>query len=269
MAAGAEHICFTVTGEFITNMSRTLWADEDQPEKALNLLRAAFPDMEEADRLCIVTGSKKLTGDSNVGCELESDNVIESQCGNPLTLDNMLRRFREREDESEDLLQLATGQTARMASPHGRVEVPLRRTRIETTECFRGVCVLKDDVDLEKIPYRKCGMSYKVQVHKAPEADKPSTRPTVALDSIPANATDGWLSPEGKFYQCGWQEHISLAFDLGETQNALEQKGWIKLSANEIFEPYRPPATQAQLNRIFDWCRATSRKFPKWLEEVV
>lgn len=273
-----EHVHFTITGEFVTNMSRTLWADEEQPEKALNLLRAAFPGMKEADRLCIVTGSKKVTGDSNAGCELEDDNATESPAGNPLAtaIDRMMASIRKKEEERMDLRALVTGDTVNMGSPQGLIEVPRHRTE------RRGVmnrAVLKEGVELENIIYR--GLSNEDgdflgepirrptarELDEEARSENPDEPLPVPLDTIPKDATDGWLSPEGKFYQCGWREHISLAGDLGKTQVMLEQQGWIKLSANQIFEPYRPPVTQAQLTRVYDWCVANEKELPWWAKE--
>lgn len=46
----------------------------------------------------------------------------------------------------------------------------------------------------------------------------------------------GWISPEGKYFHCGYQGHIALAnricFDMADTNNAeryLEEKGWCKI----------------------------------------
>lgn len=74
-----------VEGEFLTNITRQLWADEGKPEKAFNILEAAFPTMTKADKFAILIGEKKLTGDSNKGCNLIKDTTKES-----LTLKNLL-----------------------------------------------------------------------------------------------------------------------------------------------------------------------------------
>jgi hypothetical protein len=277
MKQNSGSLCFTVTGEFITKISRTWWADEDRPEKALNILREAFPDMKEADRLCIVTGSKKLTGDSTVGCNLIDDDATVSECGNTLTLDRMIARFRLREDENADYMQLATGDTAKLASPHGLVEVPSRRTELRTNAWGRREPVLKDGVDLESIPYREIGVSSPATpatpaTPTAPAEPRPISRlKPKSLSSIPKDAEDGWLSPGGKFFTCGVMEHILLADDLGATQGELEKRGWLSLSAGKIHAPYRSldgaAATQAQLNRIFDWCLARKEDMPYWAKE--
>jgi len=90
----------------------------------------------------------------------------------------------------------------------------------------------------------------------------------------------GWISPEGKVYQCGTAEHEAEAEDicrdrgisteckmagygpLGETamidyrsgQDALLALGWVHLSERGIWlpQPGDPPLTPAQLSTVFD-----------------
>ena len=81
---------------------------------------------------------------------------------------------------------------------------------------------------------------------------------------------DGWIAPDGKFFQCGFQGHIRLADDLMEagifasknfnTERKLEQSGWIKLSANGIlnFEDVR--VTKRQQDAIFDFMESHKMK---------
>ena len=86
---------FNITGEVLTNIARTLWADDQQPEKAQRLLRQALPDMDEGDVLSILTGSKKLVGNTK-GILLEPDQTIKTSLGNSLTIDKIMKRFRDK-----------------------------------------------------------------------------------------------------------------------------------------------------------------------------
>jgi len=49
----------------------------------------------------------------------------------------------------------------------------------------------------------------------------------------------GWIAPNGKFYECGTEQHTSLADWLLEdkfenNEHELEERGWVKLSSSEI-----------------------------------
>jgi hypothetical protein len=91
------------------------------------------------------------------------------------------------------------------------------------------------------------------------------------------DAEDGWLSPDGKLYPCGMEQHNSLQYDLEEHLGVedLEKAGWIKLSGGKIYatgqkigwylddETNNPP-TQSQLNTIFDWCQMHHEDLPWW-----
>jgi hypothetical protein len=75
---------------------------------------------------------------------------------------------------------------------------------------------------------------------------------------------DGWLSPDGKFYNCGCYEHANCAEYLvgvlypgtssyGSKVHHLELNGWCHISASRITN-YRTELTltQAQQNTLFD-----------------
>lgn len=76
--------------------------------------------------------------------------------------------------------------------------------------------------------------------------------------AIMPRQTDGWLSPEGLFYACGYGFHAYCARALlGEnhpTENAvhyLETHGWVHISGHEIVNQFIR-LTQAQQNILFD-----------------
>jgi len=67
---------FTVTGEFITEHSRSLFV-EDKPKNAVEFLKTALIGMPEDMAWEIVLGEKKVTGDSDEGCGVEEDSETE------------------------------------------------------------------------------------------------------------------------------------------------------------------------------------------------
>lgn len=256
-----EQVCFTVTGEFLTVLSRTLWADEGEPEKALRILEAAFPDMPQADVFDVLTGKKRLGGDSSTGITLQPDDEPVSQHGNERALVAVLRKFRDQADEGEDWKQMATGQTRLVASPRGKVEVPVRRAR-------NG----RVDADLADIPYREANVD--VLRKKFYHDDTNRQRRELGVDEaeLPpppeperAITTDtGWLSPDGKFYPCEYGQHDVWAFRLGFEEYRLERLGWVKLQSGKVlwnftgrFEP-----TQPQIDAVFDFCKERGEKMP-------
>jgi hypothetical protein len=72
----------------------------------------------------------------------------------------------------------------------------------------------------------------------------------------------GWLAPDGKFYPCGYMEHLGEAYRLAlvlhnddDGEKTLEEKGWAKILDTGItflltFE--RKGYTQAQINTLGD-----------------
>lgn len=295
---------FTVTGEFLTQISRQLWADERQPEKAINLLKEGLHGITMEQVLAILTGSKKLVGDSSdpQGAEMVDDDATVSENGFPLGIKDLIARFREREDKLEDEVQFFSQNTELVPSPKGLVEVPRRRTKIyhKTT----GARVdLKEDVDLEKIPHRECTPRVKAEKMFSPESQlrrveqglEPGTEAAEALASgttvynmleepppppppPPAEAeisTDcGWLAPDGRFYACSYGAHLDLAHRLnehvekGNSELRLEKLGWAKIQSGQVLlgnYDRETCVTQTQRDRIFDWYTKTGREFPFWM----
>lgn len=76
----------------------------------------------------------------------------------------------------------------------------------------------------------------------------------------------GWLAPDGKFYPCGYMEHLSEAYRLAlvlynsdDGEKTLEEKGWAKILDNGIifllkYVSFDRDAkyTQAQINTLGD-----------------
>lgn len=75
----------------------------------------------------------------------------------------------------------------------------------------------------------------------------------------------GWISPEGKYFHCGYQGHIALAdricFGIIDTDNAehyLEEHGWCKIYKSLFEEKYhvyvgsRYVITDAQMKTLIE-----------------
>jgi len=278
--------CFTVTGEFLTEIARQLWADEQQPEKAIDLLKEGLHGIAMEQVLAILTGAKRLIGDSNTGVELVDDGATVSRNGRPLGIKELIGQFRSREDKLEDEVQLLTKNTELVPSPKGLVEVPRRRTKIyhKTTGALVG---LREDVNLEKIPHRECFARTKLEHMTRPasqlrrlergfdalEEPPPPPPPPPAETEITTDC--GWLAPDGRFYACGYGAHLDLAHRLNEhveTTNSelrLEKLGWAKIQAGKVFlanYDRETCVTQVQRDRIFDWCVKMGHELPFWME---
>jgi len=286
---------FTITGEFLTSLSRQLWADERQPEKAINLLKEDLHGITMEQVLAILTGSKKLTGNSDDenGVEFVDDNATVSENGFPLGLKDLIARFRAKEDRLEDEVQFFSKNTELVPSPKGLVEVPRRRTKVYHKSTGNRVG-LKEDVDLEKIPHRECSPRIRQehmlrpvsQLRREEQGLEPGTAAFNALEEPPPPpppppaeaeiSTDcGWLAPDGRFYACGYGAHLDLAHRLNEhveTSNSelrLEKLGWAKIQSGQVFlDNYdrETCVTQTQRDRIFDWCTKTGRELPFWMK---
>lgn len=259
MKSQTETVHFVVEGEFLTNLARQLWADEGEPGKALNILTAAFPTMKRSDIFAIIVGEKKLIGDSSKGCELVTDDATESSFGNSLSLEVVLSHFKEKLEDREDWIQMATGNTFKTASPEGLVAIPSRRRK-----AYRD-----GKITLDGIPYKKIDTYI-------PESIRTLKSDPIPLDTVPdpkpkpkytIDYLHGWLSPDGKFYSCEYMGHIRLADLLGFDEPQLEKQQWIKIQSGDCVAPESGYPSQSQRDLLFDWYRARNEELPWWLKE--
>lgn len=296
-------ICFVVHGDFLTEMARTLWADEGTPEKGVELLKVAIPEFDNATIIQILTGEKRIVGDSSNGMELEDDDTAKSQGGNLLSLEGVMAHFRRRErkmvDDMEyfggriDLVYFDDDQDERVCAliPVNRVEefyqgkvdladIPHQRpTPVEVVECWdpeertwdsRRAWQMQRGEPVE-LPERKPMSAIEMlsggdpQMAQAAKVllDPPTFDVSKYEDVI--TSRHGWLSPDGKFYPCQWFEHITLASDLGQDEKTME-KQWVKVSKGEAFPPGRG-FTQKQLDLVFDMYMETAGELPDWWDE--
>jgi len=137
----SEKICFVVEGEFITNISRTLWADEFEMTKAMNILNC-LEGMTEEIAIRILTGKAKLVGDSTIGVTLEPDNQGKTELGNSLSFAHIIKTLKFRAEKS-DLecrcrYEYKNGLVKFRASPWGAIFLPECIDRKMTSKVSNG-----------------------------------------------------------------------------------------------------------------------------------
>lgn len=243
MAEAEMKTChFVVEGAFLVDITRQLWADEGNPEKAFSILEAAFPQMRRSIMFAILTGEKKLVGDSDTGCYLEDDGTDKTPAGNRLSLEAVVGRFRKRiaghKEWLRDVAQVRVSETEVETLARERV----RRDEEYLTTCAESIRRMEEQDAKKKKP-------------KPPKARR-------VIDN-----DHGWLSPAGKFYPCGYGEHIYLASLLGFEERELEKKQWMKCQGGDCYLPESEEPTQKQRDMIFDWFTSRNKQLPWWFEK--
>lgn len=92
---------------------------------------------------------------------------------------------------------------------------------------------------------------------------------------------NGWLSPEGRFYECGINQHLEKARELFLSENperSLERLRWLKITPNHIFGSVNndfvndsSEMSQAQIDFLWDViipcedCYTDLREFARYL----
>ncbi len=62
---------------------------------------------------------------------------------------------------------------------------------------------------------------------------------------------DGWLSPDGLYYPCGYQNHWEAAMEIGGVgPYDLEERGWVHISDGRF--SVERALTQPQMDTLFD-----------------
>ena len=84
---------------------------------------------------------------------------------------------------------------------------------------------------------------------------------------VSPTCTDGWISPEGKFYACGLGEHISLASALAkivyesfDEEQCMENHKWLKMyNTGRVAYLSADNVTSSQLNCLIDIQSCTAK----------
>lgn len=254
-----QAVYFYVIGKDFTALVRSIWAAESAPDRALRILADSFPRIPEADRIAICLGSKRLEGDSRDGLTLEDDDAMSIH-GVPLSLDSVIGGFRRDIDRLEDHIALLTENTVTIASPKGLVKIPRRKA-----DAYKA-----GEVGLDDFPYRELKQPCFPFTSDFDEPE-PEPEPPEAFDSITTDS--GWLSPDGRFYPCGWMEHMATLDRLKRTGTQADRQGWIKIQRGEAYSSYYThdtgaPPTQRQIDMLFDWFTEKGETLPAWITEM-
>lgn len=84
-------------------------------------------------------------------------------------------------------------------------------------------------------------------------------------------AMDGWLTPDGVIYPCDPRGHGEKAVELGYAYvNGFRfDPRLIHLSDGRWLPPQKgAQPTQAQLDKIWDWCHHRAMSLPRWIRHA-
>jgi hypothetical protein len=273
--ASSQTVCFKIEGEHLTRLARTLWADELETTKALNLLVDGLQGITEAQAISILTGENKLVGCNDL--DMVPDGATETEYGNKLALKDILRRQEEKKAkaawEQRLFLDVATHNTVPMGSPYGLCHVPKCMTEPYTDVCGRPNWKLKEKFTFENIEQYATGQQFSrdlltkvpnpVQLGNDPE---PSKRPD-PIEDKELKSESGWITEDGRFFGCAYMEHDAIAQDMGFEVKDVESR-WIRISkgfgsvGRSPFMHQGIQPSQRQLDVLFDWCQKHNETFP-------
>ena len=299
---GTAH--FSVDGDWLTDIARSLWAQEDRADDALKLLMTGLQGITQEQALSILDGRYKLVGSSD-----DEDGVrmvADSSKKNLPTVGDTIKRLKKERDEARDdaadLTEMAIGDTVGLGSPTGLRIVPRRKTEKNRTgrtlkEGYEWPDQPKVTKDKNAKPMRIYREAYSPDVaayerrKMATGNAEPLPEPPDAVDdtmSEPPSPSDsiasdfGWLSPEGKFYACDYAGHQYLAQNLvgarvslyGSDESELEDRGWIKIAkdANGTQHVFgflgdcKARPTDIQKRLVIDYCLEGGHRLPFWAD---
>lgn len=267
MVTRTRTLHMTITGDAITEQCRRMWATEKNPDGAMRVLSAAAPHLDEATKMDIVLGKKKISGE-NSKCFIEEDDSITDLNG--MRLLSLAEMFSEQkaktiklDDENKDLRD----QNREMCFIVDKVKEEEREE--EEKEQFRKdtkLMGLGASSMMAMIP----GFAAAQEAILNPETGKPKADPKL-------EGKNGWITPAGKFFPCKFMGHVNLADRLGMTEADIE-KSHVKVQdskdPNAMIKrfdddfPHIPSrgVTQAQFNTMDKWCAKHGRKMPENIE---
>jgi hypothetical protein len=297
---------FSVRGDDLTRLVRDLWVSE--PECAIDVMRSAFPKMGDNDVLDVLSGRQRLDGVNDL--RLLPDDAGKSWRGRPLPspieqirklVADVAHRDAALSEARDEIADATIGYAGKCASPWGLINIPRSvYLRTPSPSGWRdGVSVSWEEFEKRFPDLVEEAKDHRVETESAMLArghwsklqadtltDPPSLpSATGVLDAILNRPTvcpkpdstmtplNGWLSPDGKFYPCGFMGHCNLAELLGKTEEQLE-RAWVKIQDSR--EPLCPfprdndfphipdrGVTQKQLDAIHRWCDVHGRKPPE------
>lgn len=285
---GTAH--FTITGEFMTNHARELW-QEYKFSKVWSLLDCLIGITREQQE-AILLGKKKLIGENNV--ELVDDDW---------TPPDGYASFKEAAERGEHWRELQERRDNEAEEYAHREWWPTRGSTNASLKYFAhleglvGVTRAKQLADAAMQRHSENSMMSRIEDEEKETKPRRPTRlemanhaakmrmemagmdvsilkdPIGMLDRgknlTPKLCSDmssesGWLLLDGKYYGCGYMEHIGLAETLlarktrpGNAEEVGEKLGWVKIAKGllglNIVCQKRP--TQKQFTKIWDYCQ--------------
>lgn len=259
---------FTISGEFITEQARSFWSQEDEPARAVALLKCLI-GISDSQVLDILEGRSRLTGNSNIGVSLVPD---EKKLP---TLQETLHRLKSERDSARsdkaDLVQILNGDVVGVPSPKGLRMVPERQT-----QKYRGRRILRKGLDWEGVegrnpsdvepPYFQEVKRSEPEEEEYEEAQRIPPKPSKSI-----TGDTGWLSPEGDFFICRYGQHNETAWHMGKDQWELDAAGWVRLCVHMddqcFFHHDYKTVTDLQKHRISVYCEEKKIEKPWWLRD--
>jgi hypothetical protein len=294
-SAAAEHrsdepvqkvVHFVVHGEDLTRIARVFWADEHEPARALRLLLEGLQGINLLQAVDVLTGRSKLVGDSHRGVHLARDRAAKSPHGSPFpsvveAFERERKRSETAERDSRDAIALLGHDTVMMGSPDGRREVSrvtaheLKTKRITWNDVrvyrnlsYMEACLSRQDETggpppVHAVPVPDGETPAGSDVVDNPWGPDPNEPPPESFSTVTQDT--GWLSPEGRFYPCSYYGHDLVAHRLGKGRYELDRLGWVVLSGSNGIHKGDIEVTQAQRDRVFDWCTSQNKGLPYWM----
>lgn len=294
--------CFVVTGEFITQQARAFWNDEGEPEKAMSLMECLH-GISQDQIMDVLEGRSKLVGDSSSGVDLVPDGTYQGKTFRQVV--GALRAQRdEAEDEREDIAQMTARDVVLVASPTGRRLIPRRKAQ-RTYSTLYTLMTLCDGYEFDDLMDTAKPGTKRQRVWEQLDPVNPTPQMLDVLDTvervrgsadpIPVVEVEdeeerrppppepestitggtGWLSPEGKFYPCGYAQHARTAWSLGLTNNpynhGVEVDGWVRLGVmaddRQYFFGDHKTFNDTVKRMVRVYCQENSIELPFWLSD--
>jgi hypothetical protein len=306
-------LTFSIHGDYLTDIVRQVWV-EGEMTKAIHILKSGFPMFKMDLIMDIILGKKKLVGINEM--VIEDDNATEC-CGIPLlSMDQQIEKrekaLKVREEKMLALEEMRNGVIENIPSIYGLIPVPCSLLQSYSSCTGRNKYGFKDGFTNEmyaewfpeQVEYAKQKLDTAMVQRRIKDtmlaagissnlANSLIENPIKTLDSVISKATgkpsidkdlnglNGWISPDGDFYSCGFMEHIDLADSLGFSEGEIE-KTWVKVRDREdprgfaeirkcLPHDFMLPnkITQSQFDTIYSWCQKHGRNTPEDIETYI
>lgn len=280
----------------MTNVIRDMW-NSMLVKGALEICRDGGMTNEQGVELC--TGKLKLEGDTRKGDHTLE--VMPDDAETHFTIERQIEQLEDKfifyTDQASFLnrqMKLGTLPTARAASyrinciGHSQMQQDdriLKDVSAKAKNIIEGLTLLYPMIgkSIADIPVEKLGTIFSAPEqetwdsaweavhqrvfneasgrHMTLEAPPKKKKVLVRDNDKFFSFANGWISPPGDFYGCGWMGHISLGDDLADNgliaeerdpTKKMEELGWMKLQDNRFIIIAREP-TQSQIDMILEY----------------